>query len=228
MKKNISFLGMMIFCFFGVLVGSALGLDNLTKIKGLQDALNVGIKSAIAQVGVENGFFNNSKIKIELPENIRKIGAAFQAISGSDMAETLTLKMNRAAEKATPKALEIFLKAIKGIKFDDATKILTGGEKDAATKYLELQTSDSLKKAFYPIVKGTMEEVDAVKAYNEYIGNIASNFLMKDIDLDINRYVAGKAIDGLFKIVAEQEKKIRENPAAQVTSILKKVFGSLK
>ena len=134
--------------------------------------------------------------------------------------------MNRAAEKATPQAQEIFVTAIKDMQFEDANKILSGGD-NAATTYLQENTSEELTTSFYPIVKETMGEIGAIKTYDDYVGKFSSNPLMKmtDIDMDISRYVTEKTVDGLFVMVAEQEKKIRENPAARVTDVLKSVFG---
>jgi hypothetical protein len=138
----------------------------------------------------------------------------------------LVEKMNRAAEKAAPQAQEIFITAIKDIQFDDAKKILSGGD-NAATTYLKENTSESLTNSFYPVVKETMGEINAIKTYDDYVGKFSSNPLMKmaDIDMDINRYVTEEAIDGLFVMVAEQEQKIRQNPAARVSDLLKSVFG---
>jgi hypothetical protein len=134
--------------------------------------------------------------------------------------------MNRAAEKAAPQAEEIFVTAIKNMQFEDANKILSGGD-NAATTYLKENTSDALTTSFYPIIKETMGEVGAIKTYDDYVGKFSSNPMMKmaNMDLDISRYVTEKSVDGLFDMVAEQEKNIRQNPAARVTDLLKSVFG---
>jgi len=215
-------------------------------IEGLKEALNVGITEAVKIVGVEDGYFKNLGIKILLPEKLKKTDETIRGLGGDAISDMLIEKMNRAAEQAAPQAQEIFMGAIKEMKFDDAMKIYSG-ENNAATAYLEEHTSDSLKKSFYPIVKSTMDEVGALKTYDEYVGKLSSGTLgqvgsflkstplaksgpvseITDIDLDINKYVTGKALDGLFKTVADQETKIRENPEARVTDLLKDVFGKL-
>jgi len=195
---------------------------------GLKEALNVGIAEAVRQVSAENGFYKNDAIKIALPETFQKADAFVRQIGGQALSDALVLKMNQAAEKAAPKALDIFAKAIEGMQIEDAAKLLSGAE-NAATAYLEEKTSASLKEAFYPIVKSTMEEVGAVKLYNNYIGKFASNPLMKMAvpEADISEYVTGESLAGLFAVIAEEEKNIRQNPAARTTDLLKDVFGIL-
>ncbi len=197
-----------------------------TAASGLKQALEVGIQNAVKLVGVKDGFYKNDLIKIPLPGKFQKIDTMVRKLGGSAISEALVEKMNRAAEAAAPKAEEIFVSAIKDMSIDDAMGILSGGD-NAATKYLEGKTSDSLKSAFYPVIKDSMEEVGAIKTYNDYIGKYKSNPLMQlaDIDLDISKYVTGKSIDGLFTMVAKEEAKIRQNPAARVTDLLKSVFG---
>lgn len=201
--------------------------DNLTSM-GLKEALRVGITEAVKQVGVDGGFYKNAAIKILLPENFQKADAIVRQLGGDLLSDTLIQKMNQAAENAAPEALDIFVKAINNIKIDDAVKILSQKE-NGATRYLENKTADSLKETFFPVVKGTMEELNAVKAYNDYIGKFASSPLLKmmQLELDVNKYVADKAIDGLFHMVAAEENKIRENPAARVTDLLQDVFGKI-
>ena len=193
---------------------------------GLKEALTVGIQEAVKLAGVEDGFYKNSAIKILLPEKLQKADTIVRQLGGKELSEKLVEKMNRAAEKATPQAQEIFVTAIKNMQFEDANKILSGGD-NAATTYLKENTSEELTTSFYPIVKETMGEIGAIKTYDDFVGKYSSNPLMKmtDINMDISRYVTEKTVDGLFVMVAEQEKKIRENPAARVTDLLKSVFG---
>jgi hypothetical protein len=204
----------------------AQGISAAQASDGLKEALTVGVQKAVEQAGVEDGFYKNSAIKILLPEKLQKGDKIIRQIGGDELSEMLVEKMNRAAEKAAPQAQEIFITAIKDMKFDDAKKILSGGD-NAATAYLKENTSKSLTNSFYPVVKETMEEINALKTYDDYVGKFSSNPLMKmaDIDMDINRYVTEEAIDGLFIMVAEQEQKIRQNPAARVSDLLKSVFG---
>ncbi len=195
---------------------------------GIKEALNTGIAEAVKRVSSENGFYKNDAIKILLPETFQKADAFVRQIGGEALSDALILKMNQAAEKAAPKALDIFVKAIEGMQIEDAAKLLSGAD-NAATRYLEEKTSASLKEAFYPIVKSTMEEVGAVKLYNDYIGKFASNPLIKMAfpETDLSEYVTGESLEGLFSVVAEEEKNIRRNPAARTTDLLKDVFGSL-
>jgi hypothetical protein len=193
---------------------------------GIKAALTKGIEQAVAQVGAENGFYKDEAIKILLPENLRKADSLVRQLGGARLSEALVLKMNRAAEKAAPQALDIFVSAISGMQIDDAMQILSGNE-TAATDYLKANTSDSLNEAFYPIVKDTMEELGVIRLYNDYRAKTASSPLMQMVDMDINRHVTEKSIDGLFTVVAQEEKNIRRNPAARTTELLQKVFGSL-
>jgi len=207
--------------------GEATGTTSAAQAsEGLKEALTVGVQEAVKLTGVEDGFYKNSAIKILLPEKLQKADTVVRQLGGEELSETLVEKMNRAAEKATPQAQEIFVTAIKDMQFEDANKILSGGD-NAATTYLQENTSEELTTSFYPIVKETMGEIGAIKTYDDYVGKFSSNPLMKmtDIDMDISRYVTEKTVDGLFVMVAEQEKKIRENPAARVTDLLKSVFG---
>jgi hypothetical protein len=196
---------------------------------GMKELLNVGIKKAVELVGVEDGFYKNDAIKILMPEKLKKADSLLRKFGGEKLSEDLIRKMNRAAEKAAPLALDLFLEAIKNITFDDVLGLLSGKE-NAATEFLEVKTSETLKSTFYPIVKNTMEEIKAVKAYNDYIGKYKSNPLTKSLglELDLSQYVTDKAIDGLFIMVAKEEKKIREDPAARVTDLLQNLFGKKK
>jgi len=194
-------------------------------VLGLKEALIVGIKAAVNQAGVEGGFYQNPDIRILLPEKLQAADAVVRQLGGEELSQALVLKMNRAAEKAAPEARAIFVDAVKSVTITDAREILTGSD-TAATRYLEETTSESLKNAFYPIVKSTMEEIGTVKAYNDYLGEFKSNPLMQMVNLDLSQYVTAESIDGLFLLVAEEERKIRENPAARVTDLLKSVFGN--
>lgn len=245
MKKNLAFVSGMLVASL-VFVCSVSALTDEKMAAGLKEALNVGIENAVKLVGVEDGYFKNDAIKILLPEELKKADKYLQDVGGGAVSEALVEKMNRAAEKAAPEALDIFVSSVKEMKIDDAMKIFSG-EKNAATAYLEEHASEPLRKSFYPIVKNTMEEVGALKSYNEYIGKLKSGKIgqvgsllkstglaesgplkeITDIELDINQYVTEKAIGGLFKMLAEEEVKIRENPEARVTDLLEDVFGGL-
>lgn len=204
----------------------AIKTDETTSADGIKEALIIGIQKAVQLTGVQDGFYKNELIKIGMPEKLQKADKMIRQVGGIQASEMLIEKMNRAAEKAVPEAEKIFVDAIKGMKIEDATKILTGSN-DSATLYLKEKTSDSLSKSFYPVIKSTMEEINALKTFNDYIGNYSSNPLLQafDLNVDINQHVTEKSIEGLFRMVAEQEKDIRQNPAARVTDLLKIVFG---
>jgi hypothetical protein len=206
--------------------GAAEKPDDSQTSSGLKEALSIGIQEAVKLAGAENGFYKNAAIKITLPESLQKADQMIRQFGGEQLSETLVEKMNRAAEKAAPQAQEIFLQAIKDLQFSDVTGILSGND-TAATVYLKEKTSESLSTAFYPIIKSTMQEINGVKTYDDYIGKLASNPMMKmgGMDLDISQHVTDKAMEGLFHLVGEQEKNIREVPAARVTDLLKTVFG---
>lgn len=195
--------------------------------RGLKEALNVGISEAVKLVGREDGFLGNDAIRIPLPGALEKVDGMVRKAGGAELSDALVTKMNRAAEKAAPQALEIFVKAIEGISFDDAAGILNGGDQ-AATTFLKEKTGANLTVAFQPIVTSTMEELGLVKLYNDYTGTVGDNPLVKAMLPDLNEYVTAKAVDGLFVMVAERETQIRKNPAARVTTLLQDVFGALK
>lgn len=199
-----------------------------TKSAGLRQLLSIGVKNAVKLVGIEDGFYKNDLIKILMPEKLKKIDRLVRQFGGKELSETLIKKMNRAAEKASALALDIFIDAVKKIKFQDVLALLSGKE-DAATDFLKRTTSETLKEKFMPIVKNTMEEINALKTYNSYVGKYKNNPFVQalGLDIDIAEYVTDRAIDGLFTMIAKEEKKIREDPAARVTNLLQTVFGKL-
>lgn len=227
---------------------SSAGNDRIAE--GLKEALNVGIKAAVQQLGVEDGYYKNSVVKILMPEKLQKADQLIKDIGAGEISEVLVLQMNRAAEQAAPQTLDIFLSAVKGINIIDAAKLLSG-ESESATVFLQNNTTDSLKSAILPIVQGTMEEVGAIKTFNEYMEKLKASSIVQtgsqlgslakasgliksettsellDMNFDINQYVTDKAVEGLFITLAAEEQKIRENPEARVTDILKDVFGGL-
>jgi hypothetical protein len=190
---------------------------------GLKQALSVSTGNAIASVGKPDGFLKNDAIKILLPDKLATIGKGMRMIGMGAPVDELEVGMNRAAEQATPKAKAIFLVALKKMSFDDARKILTGGD-TAATEYFKRTSSADLTTAFSPIVHQSMENVGAVQKYDNFIQSAPEvSSLAGSFDLD--KYVVGKTLDGLFYMLGQEEKKIRKNPLAQTTSLLKQVFG---
>ena len=191
---------------------------------GLKQALEVGTRNTVSRVGVVDGYFANAAIKILMPEKLRPLEKGLRLMGKGPEIDAFVLAMNRAAEKAAPGARSIFLTAISQMTFEDARGILTGGD-TAATAYFKAKTSGALRGAFQPVVENSMNQVGAVQKYQALTKQFESVPFAKKEMFDINGYVVGKSLDGLFLVLGEEEKKIRTNPAAQVTPLLKEIFG---
>jgi len=190
----------------------------------LKQALQVGTENAVKLTGKTDGYFGNKAIKILMPNKLRSVEKGLRVIGYGGDVDNLVLSMNRAAERAAPEAKKIFWDAIGEMTIDDAQRILNGPP-TAATDYFKDKTSASLTLAFRPIVDRAMDEVGTVKQYNELLGQARTIPFLKPESVDLDRYVVGKALDGLFLVVGDEERKIRTNPAARVTSLLKEVFA---
>jgi len=200
-------------------------LSNDKVIAGLKQALQISTGNAVAATGHVDGFFKNEAIKILLPEKLRSAGKALRMVGMGGQVDALEVGMNRAAEQATPQAKQIFLRAVENMTFADAKGILTGGD-TAATEYFRKQSSGELTTAFAPIVHQSMENVGVVRQYNQIMKNPMASAVANDRNFNLDNYVVGKTMGGLFYMLGEEEKKIRKDPAAQVTSLLKEVFGA--
>lgn len=198
--------------------------DNSTIISGLKEALSVGTKNAVEQVSRVDGYFANEMIKIIIPENIQKAATVLKKVGFQKQVDDFELSMNRAAEKAAPQAVNYFVDAIKEMTFEDASKILHGGD-TAATEFFKEKTHDNIYHAFKPVVSSSMNEVGVTKAYKSMMGQYESLPFVKKESVDLDHYVTNKTLDGLYYMVGEEEKKIRTDPAARVTELLKTVFG---
>jgi hypothetical protein len=191
---------------------------------GLKEALNVGIKNTITYLGKNNGYFANQAVKILLPAEVRKTEKVLRGIGFGPQLDEFTLSMNRAAEKAAPLAADIFSTAITEMSFDDANKILRGGD-TAATDYLKTKTYNKLLDLFQPAVRKAMDEYNVTQQYDAINSKVQNLPLVgKVIDLDVNKYVSSKALDGLFYTLGKEETNIRKNPKARVTALLREVF----
>ena len=199
------------------------GLSNDKIIAGLKEALQVSSGKAVALTGKPDGFLKNEAIKILLPPKLQTVGKGMRMLGMGAQVDELEVGMNRAAEQATPEAKQIFIAAVKKMSFDDARKILTGSD-TAATEYFKRTSSADLTSAFSPIVQRSMEHVGVVQQYNNVLASAPGGSALAG-QFDLNKYVLGKTLDGLFLMLGEQEKKIRNHPAAQTTSLLKEVFG---
>lgn len=193
--------------------------------EGLKEALKVGTRNAVDVTGRVDGFFKNQAIKILLPERLRNLDQGLRMIGFGREVDELVVGMNRAAERAAPFAREIFFDAIGQMTIDDARRIL-GGADNAATQYFRDKTSAKLTTAFTPIVEQSMKDVGVSRQYDALLDRARGIPFFRVDDYDLDRYVVGKALDGLFHVVGEEERKIRRDPAARVTDVLRDVFGS--
>jgi len=200
------------------------GATDKKTASGLKEALRIGTDNAVSLTGAKDGFFQNQAIKILLPEKLKTLERGLRMTGMGSKLDEFELSMNRAAERAAPAARSIFKDALTEMTFDDARKILTGGN-TSATEYFKGRTSGRLTDAFKPTVASAMEETGVVKQYKQLSGGISSLPFGGGTSFDITGYVVGKSLDGLFYMLGEEEKKIRNNPAARVTPLLKEVFG---
>jgi hypothetical protein len=200
------------------------GLSDARIGQGLKEALNVATGNAVSRTGRLDGYFRNQAIKILMPKKLKYLETGLRAVGYGPKIDEFVLGMNRAAEKAAPKAKNIFLDAIRGMTFNDVRRILTGGD-TAATEFFKEKTSASLAREFRPIVEKSMSEVGATKQFRELVDRYQTIPFANKQRFDIDGYVVDGALFGLFYVMGEEEKKIRKNPAARVTSILRDVFG---
>jgi hypothetical protein len=203
-------------------VGGSLSTETITD--GLKEALEIGTKNAVNVVSQLNGYYKNPKIRIPLPESVQKVEKALRTVGHGPQVDAFELSMNRAAEKAAPKATAIFWDSIKQMSIADARKILDSGD-NAATLYFKEKTSDRLYELFSPIVNKTMSQVGVTRQYQELDQKVSTIPFTESLRFDLDDYVINKSLDGLFLMLAEEEKKIRQNPASRITPLLKEVFG---
>jgi hypothetical protein len=201
-------------------------ISNRDAVNGLKQALTNGAQAAVAKLGKPDGFMNDARIKIPLPPSMKRAEAMMHSIGAGKQADDLVLKMNRAAEAAVPQAKPLLVDAAKKMTVQDAKGILTGGP-DSATQYFKRTTTEPLVQKFKPVVKKSMAKVKLAEAYNEIAASGAKFGLVKEEDSNLEDYITRKTLDGLFVGIADEEKKIRENPKAAASSIVKKVFGAL-
>ena len=208
---------------------SAAGLDAISTgdaSAGVKEALAKGADYAVASLGKSGGFLGNSKVKIPLPGYLQKAESGLRMFGLGKQADQLVETMNHAAENAVAEAKPILSDSIKKMSVQDAKGILTGGD-DSVTQYFKRTSTEQLTAKFMPIVKSATSKLQLADQYNAFAGKAASAGLVDAKDADIDSYVTQKAMDGLFLMIAEEEKKLRSNPVAAGSALLKKVFGAL-
>jgi hypothetical protein len=198
--------------------------DEKTNAAGIKEALAIGTEKAVQSLSRENGYFGNAAVKILMPSSIQKVADVARMAGYQKQVDAFVLSMNRAAEAAAPMASRYFGDAIRSMTLDDVRGILTGGN-TAATDYFRNKTHDKLYQAFKPVVSKKVNEVGATRAYKNMMGRYESVPMMGKQSLDLDDYVTNKSLDGLFHMVGEEEKKIRTDPVARTTDLLKTVFG---
>ncbi len=201
------------------------GLTENDAVSGIKEALVKGIGESVKIVSKVDGYFANPAIKIPFPEDARTIESKLRAIGLGSKVDEVVLSINRAAEDAAKSAETVFIAAIKGMTVNDAIQIVKG-KNDAATQYLSKTTSPELRTKFRPIIKASLDKVDATRLWADVITTYNQIPFVTKQNPDLTGYVTDKAIDGLFVMIAKEELKIRQNPAARTSEILKKVFGN--
>lgn len=205
-------------------------LDKLTNqdaTAGLKAALERGSGIAVDLLGKTDGFFGNGAVKIPLPDSLKKYEKLMRGVGMGKHADELILTMNRAAEAAIPEAKKLFVDSVKKMSVQDAKGILTGGQ-TAGTDYFKRSTTDELRQRFLPVVKKATAKVKLAEKYNQYAQKGVPFGLVKKEQANLDDYVTQKTLDGLFYMVAEEEKKIRQDPVKAGSEIIRKVFGALK
>jgi len=200
------------------------GTSDAKAASGLKEALRIGTDHAVDRTGVVDGFLKNAAIKILIPEKLRSLEKGLRLLGMGPKLDEFEVSMNRAAEKAAPAAREIFKEAVLQMSFDDVRRILTGGN-TAATDYFKGKTSQKLALAFKPQVAAAMDETGVVKQYKQLTGALQALPFARFQGSDITDYVVGKTVDGIFYMIGQEEIKIRTDPLAQITPLLKEVFG---
>jgi hypothetical protein len=201
--------------------GSALSEEEI--INGLKEALTIGTNNSTKKLGVENGFFNDAIFKIAMPPEAQKVASSLRRLGMGSLVDKAELSMNRAAEDATSGVADIFIEAIKKMTIKDGLEILKG-DSVAATNYLKTNTSQQLTEKIKPVIEASLKKVNATKYWSDVFKNY-NKFLRQNVNTDLTAYVSGKTSDAIFYSISQEENKIRKDPAAQVTDLLKKVFG---
>ncbi|HET7776687.1 MAG TPA: DUF4197 domain-containing protein [Azospira sp.] len=219
-------------CIVGILAALVISMPAMAQVSngeavsGLKEALTRGAEVAVSQLGKTNGFLGNDKVRIPLPGALEDAAGMMHKFGMGKQADELVETMNRAAEAAVVEAKPLLVNAVKQMSVKDAQGILTGGD-DAATQYFKRTTSSPLTQKFLPIVKQATAKVQLADKYNQFAGKAAKFKLIEEKDANLDDYVTRKALDGLFLMIAEEEKAIRKDPVGTGSKLLGTVFGSL-
>ena len=211
-------------------IASAFSLDQLSSSDasaGLKAALDQGVTSAVGALGRTDGFWSNPKVRIPLPENLQRVRSVLKLMGKGRDVDELERAINRAAEEAVPQSRQLLTSAIRSMSVDDAKRILTGGD-DSVTQFFKARTEPQLVQRFLPVVSQVTAQNGLARQYNSLAGQASQFGLLKAEDATIERYVTQKALDGLFTMIGEEERKIRADPVAAGSDIVKRVFGALK
>lgn len=211
-------------------VPAGAGIESLTNrdaIGGLKEALTQGAQVAVANLGKENGFYGDPRVKIPLPDSLRRVEKPMRMMGMGNQFDELVLSMNRAAEAAVPEAKALLVDAVKKMTVADAKQILAGSD-TAATEYFRKHTEQALSKRFLPIVKEATDKVGLAQQYNSLAGQAKPFGLVKDDQATVEQYVTKRALDGLYLMIAQEEKAIRQDPLGQSSKLLQKVFSTLR
>jgi hypothetical protein len=195
--------------------------------EGLKEALINGISKGSDLVSITDGYFKNPEIKIPFPPDVKKVEDKLRQIGLGDQVDKFVMTLNRGAEDAAKEAKPIFITAIKSMTIQDAWAILRG-EENAATEYLKRTTTAQLTEKFKPVIQNSLSKVNATKYYGDLVGTYNKIPFVEKVNPSLDDYATGKAVDGLFVMIAKEEKNIRKDPLARTTELLKKVFGSKK
>lgn len=197
--------------------------------RGLKEALNVGIRNAVNDLGQEGGYLDNPRVRIPLPAGLKKMEGTLRFLGQGRRVDEFVGAMNSAAEQAVPVAIDVFVDSVRQMSFTDARNILFSGQDDAATQFFRRTSEEKLRVKFRPIVEDMTEKVGVTQQYKSLIGRygVLGKAFGEDAS-DVDGYVTQKAMDGLFLLIADEERKIRRDPVGRTTSILRVVFGSLR
>lgn len=204
--------------------GAGPALDESTVVSGLKEALRVGTERSVSRTSREGGFWNDPLLRIALPDELESMGKALRAVGMGAQVDALELSMNRAAETASAEAKDVFWQAVRTMSISDAYEILNGPQ-DAATRYFRGRTESTLRERFSPIVERAMQEVGLYRAYDAVLSRYSALSLLGSPTVELDRYVTDETLDGLFTVLAQEEARIRTDPVARSTELLRRVFG---